>query len=245
VDLNSERRIYRRFLYEAGISHDLLAHNHIYQGKLNNFSKDGLYFESDQSIFPGEVVFIKFQNQPDSITDDIMAQLPFGVKILWQKDLSDSSFRFGYGAHYIDKNDSLVKTIKIPELEPQNFQDKTLEAEKDPREYPRTPYHKSIRLTYKDKYYRGEFRNISRGGVFIKTKIQFPVGKPIRIAMPGSKIRKNSYLKGLIVRINTDGFGVKFNKSFDHHTGSDLYMERRTGMERRATLDRRDGDLNH
>jgi hypothetical protein len=95
VDLNRERRIYRRFVYEADISHDLLAHNHIYKGKLRNFSKDGLYFESDQSIFPGEEVFIKFQNQPDSINDDIVAQLPFGVKIVWQKDLLNSLFRFG------------------------------------------------------------------------------------------------------------------------------------------------------
>jgi len=245
VDLNSERRIYRRFVYEADISHDLLAHNHIYKGKLYNFSKDGLYFESDQSILPGEEVFLKFQHQPDSVNDDIMAQLPFGVKIIWQKDLSGAFFRFGYGAHYIDKNDSLVKTIKIPELEPQKLPHKTLQAEKDPREYPRTPYHKSIRLTYKHKFYRGEFSNISRGGVFIKTNIQFPVGKQIRIAMPGSKIRNDFYLKGLIVRINTDGFGVKFDKSFDHGAGGDLYMERRTGMDRRAILDRRNGDVNH
>jgi len=245
VDLNSERRIYRRFVYEVDISHDLLAHKHIYKGKLHNFSKGGLYFESDQSIFPGEEVFIKFQNQPDSINDDIMAQLPFVIKIVWQNDLPDSFFRFGYGAHYIDKNDSLVKTIKIPELEPQNLPDKTLEAEKDPRQYPRTPYHKSIRLTYKDKYYRGEFSNISRGGVFIKTSIQFPVGKQIRIAMPGSKIRNNFFLKGLVVRINTDGFGVKFEKSVDHGDGSDLYMKRRTGLDRRAKFDRRAGDLNH
>jgi Tfp pilus assembly protein PilZ len=245
VDLNRERRIYRRFGYEADISHDLLAHNHIYKGRLCNFSKGGLYFESDQSIFPGEEVFIKFQNQPDSINDDVMAQLPFGVKIVWQNDLPDALFRFGYGAHYIDKNDSLVKTIKIPELQPQHLAPKTLDAEKDPREYPRTPYHKTIRLNYKDKYYRAEFSNISRGGVFIKTNIQFPVGKPIRIAMPGSKIRNDFYLKGLIVRINTDGFGVKFDKSFDHGIGVNLYQERRTGMDRRAKFERRVGDLNH
>ena len=245
MDVNSERRIYRRFVYEADISHDLLAHNHIYSGKLYNFSKDGLYFESDQSIFPGEEVFIKFQKQPGSAKDDILAQLPFGVKIIWQNKLSDSSFRFGYGANYIDRNDSLVKTIKVPELESHNLQNKTPEAEKDPRKYPRKPYHKSIRLTYKDKNYQGEFKNISRGGVFIKTSIQFPIGKQIRIAMPGSKIRNNFYLKGLIVRINTDGFGVKFEQKFAPRSGSSLYMERRTGMDRRALFDRRNADLNH
>ena len=47
VDFNSERRTHKRFVYEADISHDLLAHNHIYKGKLQNFSKGGLYFESE------------------------------------------------------------------------------------------------------------------------------------------------------------------------------------------------------
>ncbi len=238
MDLNSERRSHKRFVYEADISHDLLAHQHLYKGKLYNFSKGGLYFESDQSIYPGEDVFIKFKDRQDSVDDDIMSQLPFGVEIVWQNDLPDSFFRFGYGAHYIDKNDSLVKTIKSPELEQENLQDKNLAAEKDPRAYPRTQYHKSIRLTYKDKNYCGEFKNISKGGVFIKTDIKFTVGKKIRIVNPGRNIRKNFYLKGLIVRINTDGFGVRFYKRPDLEVGRNL--ERRIGVDRRTIWDRRD-----
>jgi len=195
VDFNSERRTHKRFVYEADISHDLLAHNHIYKGKLQNFSKGGLYFESDQSIFPGEEVFIKFKDQQDTVDDDIMYQLPFGVQIIWQHDLPDSFFRYGYGANYLDKNDSLVKTIKIPELEQENSLDISQEAETDPREYPRKQYHKSIQLTYRDKKYWGESLNISKGGIFIKTDIQFEVGKKIKIVLPGSKIHKNLRLK--------------------------------------------------
>ena len=237
LDSNSERRNYRRFVYEAEISHDLLAQSHIYKGKLYNFSKGGLYFESDQSIFPGEEIFLKFKNLQDSINNDIMSQLPFGIEIVWQKGLADSLFRFGYGAHYIDKNDSLVKTIKIPELEQENLQDKNPAAEKDPRAYPRRQYHKSLLLSYKERNSRGEFKNISKGGVFIKTDIKFTVGKKIKIVIPGSKIRKNVYLKGLIVRINTEGFGVKFVTGSDLEVGRNL--ERRTGRDRRTKLDRR------
>jgi Tfp pilus assembly protein PilZ len=224
-------------VYEADISHDLLAHNHVYKGKLFNFGKGGLYFESDQSIFPGEEVFIKFENQQDSISDGIMSQLPFGVEIVWQNDLSDSFFRFGYGAHYIDQNDSLVKSIKLPGIELKNMQNKNLETEKDPREYPRRQYHKSLLLSHQERNSRGEFKNISKGGVFIKTDIKFTVGKKIKIVIPGSKIRKNVYLKGLIVRINKEGFGVKFATGSDLEVGRDL--ERRTGRDRRTKLDRR------
>jgi Tfp pilus assembly protein PilZ len=224
-------------VYEADISHDLLAHNHVYKGKLFNFGKGGLYFESDQSIFPGEEVFIKFENQQDSISDGIMSQLPFGVEIVWQNDLSDSFFRFGYGAHYIDQNDSLVKSIKLPGIELKNMQNKNLETEKDPREYPRRQYHKLLLLSHQERNSRGEFKNISKGGVFIKTDIKFTVGKKIKIVIPGSKIRKNVYLKGLIVRINKEGFGVKFATGSDLEVGRDL--ERRTGRDRRTKLDRR------
>lgn len=237
MDSNDERRNHRRFVYEADISHDLLAHNHVYKGKLFNFGKGGLYFESDQSIFPGEEVFIKFENQQDPISDGIMSQLPFGVEIVWQNDLSDSFFRFGYGAHYIDQNDSLVKSIKLPGIELKNMQNKNLETEKDPREHPRRQYHKSLLLSHQERNSRGEFKNISKGGVFIKTDIKFTVGKKIKIVIPGSKIRKNVYLKGLIVRINKEGFGVKFATGSDLEVGGDL--ERRTGRDRRTKLDRR------
>ena len=211
MDSTIERRQHRRFVYEADISHDILAHNSIYRGKLYNFSKGGLYFESDQSIFPGEEVFIKFKEQQESIEDDIMTQLPFGVEIVWQNDLPDSSYRFGYGANYIDLNDSLVKSVKIPENKQKNRQNREPDAEKDPREYPRRLYRRSLILSYKSRNYKGEFKNISRGGVFIKSGIRFMVGKPIQIVIPGSKIRKDISLKGWIVRINGDGFGVKFD----------------------------------
>ena len=209
MDSTIERRQHRRFVYEADISHDILAHNSIYRGRLYNFSKGGLYFESDQTIFPGEEVFIKFQEQQDS--NDIMTQLPFGVEIVWQNALPESSYRFGYGANYIDINDSLVKSVKIPEVEQHNRQKRKPDAEKDPREYPRRLYRKSLILSYKSQNYKAEFKNISRGGVFIKTGIRFMVGKQIQIVIPGSKIRKDISLNGWIVRINGEGFGVKFD----------------------------------
>ena len=237
MDLSIERRNQRRFVYEADISHDLLASENIFKGRLYNFSKSGLYFESDQPIYPGEEVFIKFAGQPHSTGDDIMSQLPFGVEIVWQKKQPDSSFQYGYGAHYLDINDSLVKSIKIAGIEQVNWPDNSQQTEGDPREYPRRQYHKSLRLSYKHKNYAGAFKNISRGGVFIKTDIRFEVGKQIRLVIPGSKIRKNVKINGWIVRINAEGFGVKFDRNSDLGIKRDL--ERRTGFDRRTQFDRR------
>ena len=236
--MNTERRKYIRFKYEADISHDLITQTDIHNGKVYNFSKGGLYFVSSQTIYPGEEIFIKFEHQQDAINDDNLTQLPFGVKILWQKDLSDSSFRYGYGAQYIDNNDSLVKSIKIPGFERINRPKNPLDTEKDPREYPRRLYRKSLILSHKNQSYKGQFANISRGGVFIKADTKFLVGKQIQIVIPGSEFRKNIKLKGWIVRRNSDGFGVKFDRRTGREDRKDL--ERRTGADRRSVFDRRD-----
>jgi len=207
-----ERRSHRRFEFSANISHDLLTHNNIYDGKLCNFSEGGLYFESNQTIYPGEEVFLKFKDQQNSINEDMIAQLPFGVKIVWRRDRSDSPYLYGYGAHYIDSNDSLVNSIRIPGIDLKNLEGRHPENEKDPRAYPRRQYHKPLRLSYQSRNYTGEFKDISRGGGFIKTDIKFTVGKPIKIAVPGNKIRNTLILIGWIVRITAEGFGVKFDE---------------------------------
>jgi Tfp pilus assembly protein PilZ len=241
VALSIERRHHRRFVYEADISHDLLARHHIYKGKLYNFSKSGLYFESDQTIYPGEEVFIKFEDQPDSINEDMMAQLPFGVEVVWQNDRTDSSFRYGYGAHYLDINDSLVKSIKIPENKREKLLNHNLETEKDPRAFPRRQYHKLLILSYKSKHYKAEFKDISKGGGFIKSGLKFTVGKQIRLIVPGSKIRKKIQFKGWIVRINAEGFGVKFDRRPELEVRKKF--DRRTGLDRRTATDRQDSAI--
>jgi Tfp pilus assembly protein PilZ len=113
-----------------------------------------------------------------------------------------------------------------------------LDTEKDPREYPRRLYRKSLILSYKNQSYKGQFANISRGGVFIKADTKFFVGKQIQIVIPGSEFRKNIKLKGWIVRRNADGFGVKFERRAGREVRKDL--DRRTGVDRRSVFDRRD-----
>ena len=79
----------------------------------------------------------------------------------------------------------------------------------------------SVWLPKASRFFNGKSVNISKGGVFIKTDIKFAIGKQIRLAIPGSKIRNNISLKGLIVRISTEGFGVKFDTGSDFGVGRD------------------------
>lgn len=238
MDIYTERRKYRRFEYEADISHDLLTHHNIYAGKISNFSKDGLYFESDQTIHPGEEIFIKLANPPDSSGDDSLPQLPFDVKIVWHKNLPASAFRYGYGAQYLDPRDVLVKNIETAEIKKTAPADNIAQGDEDPREFQRRVYNKPLAFGYNNQYYRSLVTDISRGGAFIKSQLKLSLGKKIIIVFPGSKIRRKSKLKGFIVRRSAEGFAVKF----DRRSGRDLRAQsnRRARSERRTGVDRRD-----
>jgi len=224
VDISIERRKYRRFEYEADISHDLLTHSKIFAGKIYNLSKGGFYFESDQTIYPGEDIFIKLENIKDYSGDDFLPQLPFDVKIIWYKDLQRSSFLHGYGAKYTDFNDSLSEIIHLPEFGQQKLHDNQAAADADPRNYPRRNYNRPLMIHYKNQNHRGVVTNISHGGAFIETQIKFPLGRKIVIVVPGSKFRPKAKLQGWVVRRNPQGFAVKF--------------EIRSGRDLRAQLER-------
>ncbi|UCD81713.1 MAG: PilZ domain-containing protein [Desulfobacterales bacterium] len=235
-----ERRKYRRFKYEAIILHDLLAHQNIYDGKIANFSKAGLYFESDQTIQPGEEIFLKLTKPPNASGDDFLSQLPFVVKIVWQRKLQASTFRYGYGALYLDSRDALVKTIDPTEIEKAPIQNKNEADDEDPREHPRRAYNKPLVFDYNNRYYRSLVTNISRGGAFIRTRLKMSLGGKVIIVIPGSKIRKRSKLNGWIVRRNREGFAVKFDRRSGRKPSDQ--SDRRIRSDRRAGLDRRDRD---
>jgi Tfp pilus assembly protein PilZ len=240
VDIYIERRKFRRFKHEAIILHDLLTHQNIFAGKIVNFSKGGLYFESDQTIHPGEEIFLKLTKPADAPGDDSLPQLPFVVKILWHKSLPASSFRYGYGAQYLDPGDALVKNIESAETGKTDRKHHAAKDEEDPREYPRRTYNKPLVFDYKNQYYRSLVTDISHGGAFIRTKLKISLGRKVIIVIPGSKIRKKSKIKGWIVRRNPEGFAVKF----DRRSGQEIRArsDRRTVSDRRTGSDRRAED---
>jgi len=237
VDIYSERRKYRRFKFEAAVLHDLLTHQNIYSGKISNFSKTGLYFESDQLIHPGEEIFLKLTQSPDLGGEDYLSQLPFVVKILWRKSLRSSSYKFGYGAKYLNPDDALVKNNGTANIQETFLALDQAKDDEDPRAYPRRTFNKPLLFDYENQYYRSLVTDISHGGAFIKTKLRIPLGKKVVIVIPGSKIRKKSKINGWIVRRNPEGFAIKFER----RSGRNLKLrtDRRDSSDRRSGLDRR------
>jgi hypothetical protein len=223
VNTNYDQRGDKRFKYEAAIWHENILPGRFYRAKICNISQSGLYFESDQTLYQGEKIYI---GSKDPQATDNMADECAGVRIRWRKDLKDASYRYGYGAEFLDSNNPLVWSIDNSKISTQHSRGTSGRYRKDPRAHVREPYRKEIVFTTKNRRYRGSIVNISRGGAFITTRNKFSLGQMIHLDIREDKNCKALRLKGWVVRLSPTGIGVKF--------------DRRIQPDRRRKLDRRD-----
>jgi hypothetical protein len=92
-----DRRKGERFKCKRDVLHSTDSGDFFYKGKVCNYSKRGLYFESNIDLLQGHEVSILVKKHYSDITHI------FDVKIIWCKDLQDSSFEMGYGTTLLRK----------------------------------------------------------------------------------------------------------------------------------------------
>ena len=63
-----------------------------------------------------------------------------------------------------------------------------------------------------DNFFRDYILNISAGGLFIETKIPVTVGEAVMVSFSPSDYEDPIEIKGEIVRVKYNGFGMKFNE---------------------------------
>ena len=92
MDCIIERRKSERIKCKKYILHDTDPGDYFYRGMVSNYSKKGLYFESNVDLLPeNEITILVNKNSDDST-------YILSVKILWYKELDGSSYDVGYGA---------------------------------------------------------------------------------------------------------------------------------------------------
>lgn len=222
MNSNSDRRKTKRYHFESVILHDTLLPDIFYDAKMYDISKGGLHFESDQSLYPGEEIYIGLKSTP--YAEDSEKYYSY-VRIKWRKVLPNADFKFGYGAEFIEASESILKIMDIADFDSETPKSQTPIKESDPREHQRTPYRKVVYFTSGKSRYKGFIKNISRGGAFILTREKFAIGQMINLIFPRTRLKKELTLKGWIVRVDQTGIGVRF--------------DRRSGKDRRGDLDRR------
>jgi hypothetical protein len=99
MPIGIERREHERFPYETTILHDTSPPDFFYKGTMYNFSKKGMYFESNEDLLQGHEISISIKKPPQQFT--IKPDQNFSVKIMWYQELQGSSYQSGYGAKII------------------------------------------------------------------------------------------------------------------------------------------------
>jgi hypothetical protein len=238
VNLPSNRRDNTRYKYDAFIWHTNILPGIFYKAKLQNLSKTGVYFETDQSLYSREKIYIAKKSDSSISNKKEFKRIEIKwrkdniksfdeIEIKWRKELKDSFFQYGYGAVFTGFNTNLEKIIDTDAVDKQKNGNGNLEYKKDPRGLTRENYRKDITFSKKIQTYKGVISNIRRVGAFIETKSNLSLGQLIHLEITGDSLFKDLKLKGLVVRIDPNGVGVKF--------------DRRTGRERRKDIDRRRG----
>ena len=168
--------------------------NFLYRAQLANYSRSGIYFETDLFLYPEAVVYVGIQDNNHILFSEDHGS--FLVNIIWRKRLTASSFNYGYGAQLNFDGAQKKSLIDIDD------------AIKELRKNPRKLYSKPTYFTIENKYYKGAIRNISRRGAFIESDTKFSSGEELKLVFKG--VNKFALLKGEIVHYNLSGFGIKF-----------------------------------
>lgn len=78
------------------------------------------------------------------------------------------------------------------------------------RKHDRKDFFMIVDYNVNDQYHRDVIQDISESGVFIKTSQMFSSGQEIQMTFMSPDYQRPFKIKGEIVRVQTDGVGVKF-----------------------------------
>lgn len=97
MEPNPEQRDTVRFHHEATVMVENWPTGKYYEGRMYNYSRTGMYFESDFGPRPGTDVFIGIEDSPYSEGHDV-----YRARVVWCKKLPEqaSFFYFGVGVKY-------------------------------------------------------------------------------------------------------------------------------------------------
>ena len=92
MDPNPEKRDAPRFEHEATVLVENYPSGQYHEGRMYNYSRSGMYFESDFSPAVGSDIFIGIEKSPYSSGHDV-----YRAQVIWCKALSDGDSYFYYG----------------------------------------------------------------------------------------------------------------------------------------------------
>jgi hypothetical protein len=97
MESSSDRRADTRYRHETAIMYEYYLSGKFFEGKMFNYSRGGMYFESNFAPEIGTEIFIGVENSPYTSGHDV-----YRAKVAWRAKLegTESFFFHGIGATY-------------------------------------------------------------------------------------------------------------------------------------------------
>lgn len=194
---NTEKRESARLDDFRPISVEDLKAGVIHRAKMLNYSKTGMYFESDSILQPGARIYLGIGNSSDAAyANEFECRL---AEIVWRNKLKKSFYKYGYGVQFISAD------------EPQQKDQPNNKEKIDSRKHPRKPYVQPVLFAANDQIFKAASENISPSGIFLKTESEIEVGQKIILSLP-TRSNKRLKIRAEVIWTNHEGYGVKFMK---------------------------------
>ena len=88
------------------------------------------------------------------------------------------------------------------------------------REFPRRPFSEPVEVSTNGFTYMCFIQNLSHGGVFIHTDFSFKIDQEITMTFSLSTAENDLTVRGKVVRVDSQGIGVKFGEILPGDMGS-------------------------
>jgi hypothetical protein len=241
VNTPGESRKSARHAHEAAILIEHTSGVAYYHGKMRNYSRMGMYFESNMAHKPGTTIIFGIENSPYETCPGV-----YRAEVKWSRKLTQESsiYYYGAGVEYALPEQTLrfgqgagtprtpeaplrpgapavparsrereaVATVDSDSPTPDPKALPSTQGDRNGRQHPRRNYAKPILYASQDRFYEGRIKDISKSGVFIETADPLYVGQTLTLAIPSAKQNRGLKLRGEIVRIGPHGLGVKFKR---------------------------------
>jgi len=159
---------------------------------MHNYSKSGLYFESDFYLVPGAEIYVGISDSPFSSGPGVYECYRSVIK--WRRFLEHSAFDYGYGVE-----------LKAKVARPKN----AVEG-RESRLHARRPCSVPAVIRSDGQSTQGVIQNASYGGVFISCAETLSRGQRVFLTIPLRKRQKLVTRSGEIVWSSRNGVGIKF-----------------------------------
>lgn len=97
MESRPDRRTDTRYRHETAIMYEIYGSGRYFEGKMFNYSRGGMYFESNFAPEIGTEIFIGVENSPNSSGHEV-----YRAKAIWSVKMDDaeSFFFHGVGVKY-------------------------------------------------------------------------------------------------------------------------------------------------